>query len=55
MKKRRFVSAYLDDDGDPWRHFDIDTAGDIPASVFLKTLDCVSWGLFAVGDEIFEN
>lgn len=37
-KKYRFVSIWLDDDGDPWVQWDIITGSGIPAAVFTEAL-----------------
>ncbi|WP_228243713.1 YbjN domain-containing protein [Porphyrobacter sp. GA68] len=55
MRKQRFASVFLDDEGDPWIQFDIVTLGGIPAPVFLKALDLYSWSLTAIADEVFSD
>lgn len=55
MKKQRFISAFLDDEGDPWIYFDIVTLDGIPAPVFLKSVDSYSWGLTAAAEEVWPD
>ena len=51
----RYVAVHLDDEGDPWAHWDIVTgSGDgIPASVFMKSVNSFAMRIGTVADIVF--
>jgi len=51
---QRFVSIYLDEEGDPWLKWDIVTEEGIPAGVLNSSLQQYSQQVAAIADLVFE-
>lgn len=54
-KAYRFVSIWLDEDGDPWVQWDIVTGQGIPAPVFLKAIESFGETLEDTAEMVFKD